>query len=79
MTNQDKYKEYRKQYYKQYYQQNKDYYTRYNKNRPSKRNNFIGIKINDIIYCFPSKSQIQFIKIKKDQLNDQNVKLMCIK
>ena len=78
MTNQDKYKEYRKDYYKQHYQKNKQYYTNYNKNRPSTRTNFTGIDINGTIYCFPSKSKIRYIKVKKSDINNDNIKLVCV-
>ena len=76
MTDQSKYKEYRKQYYKQYYQKNKAYYDKRNKNRPSTRSNYIGIKIGDTIFCYPTKSTINFCKIKKHDIDGVNIKLV---
>ena len=69
-------KEYRKNYYKKYYQKNIEYYTKKNKERPSKRQNFIGIEINGKTYCFPSKASVTWKKIHKNDIDHSNILLV---
>lgn len=68
-------KEYRKNYYKTYYQKNIEYYTKKNRERPSRRNNYVGIEINGITYCFPSKASISWKKIHKNDIDNSNILL----
>ena len=62
--------------YKQYYQNNIDKFKIRNQNRPSQRNNYVGIEINGITYCFPSKAKINFKKVHKNDLESSNFKLI---
>lgn len=66
----DKNKQYRQTYYKEYYKNNLDIYTQRNKNRPSQRQNYVGIEINGKTYCFPSKASVNWKKIHKNDINE---------
>lgn len=67
-SNYERYKEYYHKYYMENRQKNLERYREYNKTRPSKRNNFIGIEINGQVYCFPSKNKINFMKVTKTDI-----------
>ena len=68
-----------KKYFKEYYKKNYQYFYDYNHNRPSTRKNYIGIEIDGIIYCFPTKKSIKFIKVVKEDLEQENFKLIKTK
>ena len=70
-----------KDYYQRYYFENRDKnlqrFREYNKTRPSKRQNFVGIKINGQMYCFPIKNKIKYHKITKSDI-DNNDNYICV-
>ena len=66
----------KQEYFKDYYKKNINKFYEYNHNRPSQRKNYIGIEIDGITYCFPTKKQIKFIKIAKEQLGGDNIVLV---
>ena len=71
-TNYQKYKDYYTEYYRKNKHKNLERYKQYNRTRPTARKNFVGIKIDDKIYCFKSKRSIDFIKLNKDELQQLN-------
>ena len=77
-NNYQRYKEYYKQYYINNKQKNLERYRMYNKNRPSKRNNYIGIEIDGKMYCYPSKNKITFHKVTKSEIDANDNMRICV-
>ena len=72
----DKFKNKNPDYFKNYYQKNKDIFKQRNNKRPSTRQIFYSIKINDITYCFETKKAMNIQKINKEKINGKNFKLI---
>ena len=70
VSNYQQYKDYYHKYYIANREKNLQRYREYNKTRPSKRNNYIGIEIDGKIYCFPSKNKINYIKLTKTDIEN---------
>ena len=77
MTNtQFKFKQRNPDYFKNYYVKNKAKFDERNKNRPSKRQFYFVLSVDDKNYCFKRKSDITITKTKIDDIDKNNVTFM---
>ena len=77
-NNYQRYKDYYHKYYIENREKNLQRYREYNKNRPSKRQNYIGIEIDGQMYCFPSKNKIKYHKLTKTQIEANEHMHICV-
>ena len=77
-NNYQRYKDYYHNYYLENREKNLQRYREYNKTRPSKRQNYVGIEINGQTYCFPSKNKINFIKLTKTEIDNNDNIHICV-
>ena len=71
-SNWEKYKDYYNDYYTKNRERILERNREYNKTRSTARKNFVGIKIDDKIYCFKSKKSIEYIKLTKDDIKSMD-------